>query len=411
MKIPGVQYLVGGAVRDIQMGRPPSDRDYVVVGATAEEMIAAGFSQVGADFPVFLHPKTRDEYALARTERKTGFGYKGFTTIFSPDVTLEDDLIRRDLTCNSMAMDADGNLIDPFNGMVDIQNSVLRATSEAFREDPLRVLRIARFAAKLNFEVDPDTVTMCMEISKSDEFRNLTPERVGNELLKVLGSQHPDKFFRVLKDVGALEIHFPEIHALIGQTQPVLHHPEGDAFLHVMAVLRESVKENLSDLERFCALTHDLGKGVTPKEVLPKHHGHEAAGVPLVEAMVDRLRLSSDHMKAGKIVARFHTHVHRIFEMSEKTIVRLFEDLGSHQSGEMATILANVSMCDAHGRGEFLAMKPYPNRDHFVAIMDALASVKARDIIPPADLKNMTPVIIKDALHRARLTKIKEFKK
>lgn len=406
------KFLVGGAVRDKLMGIEPKDRDYVVVGSTPTEMLNAGFKQVGADFPVFLHPVTGEEYALARTERKVGSGYKGFETDFNPNVTLEEDLIRRDLTINSMAMDDEGNLIDPFNGAQDLKDGILRATSEAFKEDPLRVLRIARFAARYDFEIEESkTFWMCYDIVQTDEFKNLTPERVGVELVKVLETNHPERFFWKLWEFGALEVFFPELEALHGQTQPALHHPEGDAFVHTMLVLKEAVKANLNVVERFAALVHDLGKGLTPKDKLPAHHGHEGAGVPLVDALCDRIVLSNEFRKNGKIAARFHTHVHRIFDMKESTIVRLFNDLEADHTQEFAVMLANVSKCDKLGRGEFLMNKPYPERDHFVGLMNAISSVKVRDLFTPEELRKPNVNVIKDRLNRARMKKVKEFSK
>lgn len=412
MKIPGKIYSVGGSVRDLIMGRTPHDKDFVVVGATPEDMIAAGFNKVGADFPVFLHPETREEYALARTERKNGTGYKGFVTDFSKDVTLEDDLIRRDLTINAMAMDDAGNLIDPFNGQTDIKNKVLRATSDAFKDDPLRVLRIARFAAKLGFTIDDATNFVCMQIAETDEFANLTRERVGIELMKTLETDSPELFFWALRDMGALKVHFPEIHALIGQTQPQVHHPEGDAFVHTMLVLKEAVADSSDVVRRFCALTHDLGKGVTPKDVLPSHPGHEAAGVPLVKEMADRLKLDNNLRTVGSLVARFHTHVHRIYEMKPTTIVRLMNDLGvgNQTSLENYKILADVSMYDAHGRGEFLKNKPYPNRDHFVAMAEQVATVKLSAIHTIDEIKAIKPLKRAEVVDRAKAKKIVEFR-
>jgi len=394
-------------VRDRLLGHVSKDRDWVVVGETPETMLAAGFEQVGADFPVFLHPETREEHALARTERKVGSGYLGFETAHGPEVTLEEDLRRRDLTINAMAMDADGTLVDPYGGAADLRAGVLRAVSEAFAEDPLRVLRVARFAARYGFEVEEGTRRMCTRISRLDEFATLSADRVGVETLKALGEPGPDRYFRFLADIGALGVHYPEIAALAGQAQPVAHHPEGDAFEHTMLVLRRAAVEDLPPSARFGALVHDLGKGLTPKDRLPRHHGHEQAGVPLVDAMCRRLRLSNELARAGRIAAEWHTHVHRIGEMKPSTVARLADALDVRHHPDNAVLLEQVSRCDARGR---LGHEddPYPQGARFLAAMEAAASVRFRDSFTPAEIAAMSVEARKTALARITAAAIRE---
>ena len=302
-------YLVGGAVRDGLLGLPVYDRDWVVVGSSADEMLALGYQQVGKDFPVFLHPTTKEEYALARTERKQGVGYHGFSISFEPSVSLEDDLIRRDLTINAIAQDADGCLIDPYGGVADLQEKVLRHVSPAFSEDPLRVLRVARFAARFatqGFHVSTETLTLMAEITSSGELKNLTPERVWQEMVKALKTDKPSVFFEVLRQVGAIEVLFPSLHNLIGVEQPLKHHPEGDVWNHSMMVLDASTQFSESIDVRLSALVHDFGKGLTPPELYPSHHGHEQAGLPLVTAFCLAYRLPNDVKKLAEKVTEFH---------------------------------------------------------------------------------------------------------
>lgn len=402
------RFLVGGAVRDMLSGVEPSDRDWVVVGATPAEMIELGYKQVGADFPVYLHPETGEEHALARTERKVGSGYRGFETSYTPDVSLEDDLVRRDFTINAMAMDETGQVIDPFGGRDDLKNGILRATSPAFEEDPLRVLRLARFVARKGFSVDAGTAEMSRRIAARSEFAELTSERVGIELIKALGTDRPDLFFVALRDIGALHVHFPELAALIGQTQPAKHHPEGDAFVHTMLVLRQTVRHGLGVVERFSALVHDLGKGLTPAELLPAHHDHELAGVPLVDVLCDRLKLSNELRKSARIATEFHGHVHKVYELTPKTIVRIMTSIEADRTRHFARVLADVSLCDARGRGPTLEDASYPERDSFLALADAFAAVKVRNILSPDQLKSMPVEHIRNKLHAARVKSMRE---
>ncbi|MDN6652498.1 MAG: multifunctional CCA addition/repair protein, partial [Enterobacterales bacterium] len=308
-------FLVGGAVRDKRLNLPVYDRDWVIEGATPEELTAQGFQQVGKDFPVFLHPKSREEYALARTERKSGHGYTGFVTYFAPDVTLEQDLLRRDLTINAMAESADGTLIDPYGGLNDLNNKVLRHVSDAFHEDPLRVLRVARFAARfahLGFHVAPETMALMAQMTADNELQNLTPERVWRETEKALITQSPQVYFQVLRDCGALAVLFPEIDNLFGVPAPEKWHPEIDTGIHTLMAL--AIAAELTDEidVRFATLTHDLGKGLTPPEYWPHHHGHGPAGVKLVEALCQRLRVPNAIRELAKIVAEYHDLIHTV---------------------------------------------------------------------------------------------------
>src|SRR5262245_36257592 len=316
-------YLVGGAVRDRLLGREVKERDWVVVGATPAELERQGYIPVGRDFPVFLHPKTKEEHALARLERKVAPGYRGFTTEFSPAVTLEDDLRRRDLTINAMAEVAAGNVIDPHGGRSDLDARQLRHVSEAFAEDPVRILRVARFAARyapLGFTVADETLALMRRMVEAGEAKALVPERVWAETEKALGEARPDVFISVLRDCGALAVVYPELDALFGVPQPEKWHPEIDTSVHQLLALREAVKLGGGVEARFAVLMHDLGKGVTPPGILPSHHGHEDAGVALVEQLCARLRVPNHLRELAVITARYHTHVHRALELRADTV-------------------------------------------------------------------------------------------
>ena len=307
-------YLVGGAVRDGLLDLEVYDRDWVVVGATAEEMLADGFQQVGKDFPVFLHPKTKEEYALARTERKAGVGYHGFEVFADPSVTLEEDLIRRDLTINAMAQSPSGEVLDPYGGQQDLQNKILRHVSEAFAEDPLRVLRVARFAAKLapfGFTLASDTQALMALMVSRGELSDLTPERVWQEVVKALNTDIPSLFFEVLDRVGAVDVLFPELFSLHNVTQPKKYHPEGDVWIHTMMVLDAAARLSNDPMVRFAALLHDLGKAITPEELWPKHHGHDAAGVPIVAEFCERYRVPKKWQQQAQRVAEWHGLIHQ----------------------------------------------------------------------------------------------------
>ena len=372
-------YLVGGAVRDKLLGLPVQDRDYVVVGATPDEMIANGFKPVGADFPVFLHPETKEEYALARTERKSGHGYKGFKVYAAPDVTLEDDLRRRDLTINAMAEDESGNLIDPFKGEEDLRNGVLRHVSSAFSEDPVRILRVARLAARYGrwgFHVAHSTNKLMREMVDSGEVDHLVPERVWQELDRSLGEDKPSHFFEVLRGCGALARLFPEIDALFGVPQPEKHHPEVDTGVHAMLVLDAAAKLSPDTRVRFAALMHDLGKGNTPEGEWPKHIGHEARGVELVKNFCQRLRVPNEHRDLAVLAARYHAHCHRIAELRPATVVDTLEGLDGFRRPER--IEQFILACEADFRGRFGSEdKPYDQAQVFRRAFEAARAVDA----------------------------------
>jgi tRNA nucleotidyltransferase (CCA-adding enzyme) len=355
-------YLVGGAVRDRLLGIPGADRDYVVVGATPEQMTALGFKPVGADFPVFLHPQTKEEYALARTERKSGHGYKGFTFYCAPDVTLEDDLKRRDLTINAMAEDEAGHLIDPFGGAADLKAGVLRHVSAAFAEDPLRVLRVARFAARLadrGFRVADETNVLMRAIADSGELDHLVAERVWQELERALGETQPVRFFEVLRECGALKILFPEIEALFGVPQPPEHHPEIDTGVHTLLVLAAAARLTADPRVRFAALTHDLGKGTTPPAEWPKHIGHEERGAQLAKNLCQRLRAPNDYRDLAVLTARYHFHCHRIGELRPGTVLETLEALDAFRRPERVELFVLACEADFRGRPGW-EQRPYP---------------------------------------------------
>ncbi|MBI3545012.1 MAG: multifunctional CCA addition/repair protein [Gammaproteobacteria bacterium] len=370
-------YLVGGAVRDKLLGLPIKDRDYVVVGATPEQMVAQGFKPVGADFPVFLHPQTKAEYALARTERKSGRGYKGFTVYSAPDVTLEDDLRRRDLTINAMAEDEQGKLIDLFGGAEDLRNGVLRHVSPAFAEDPVRILRVARFAArfaKWGFHVAHATNRLMREMVEAGEADHLVPERVWAELERALSEDKPSRFFEVLRACGALQRLFPEIDALFGVPQPPQHHPEVDTGVHVMLVLDQAAKLSAAAQVRFAALMHDLGKGTTPPSEWPRHIGHEARGAELVKNICQRFRVPNEYRDLALITARYHAHCHKIAELRPATIVDTLEAMDAFRRPERVDMF--VLACEADFRGRPGSEdKPYLPAEIFRRVFKAARAV------------------------------------
>jgi tRNA nucleotidyltransferase (CCA-adding enzyme) len=343
-------YAVGGAVRDRLLGRAVEDQDYVVVGATPEQMEQLGYRPVGKDFPVFLHPQTHEEYALARTERKTARGYKGFEVYAAPEVTLEQDLARRDLTINAIARDEHGNLIDPFNGVADLQAGILRHISPAFVEDPVRVLRVARFAARFGFAVAPETLELMREIVRNGEVDHLVAERAWQEISRGLMESTPSRMFRTLRECGALARVLPEVDALFGVPQPPQHHPEVDTGLHIMLVVDYAAARCLSLPVRFAALTHDLGKGVTPQALWPKHHGHEQKSVELVEQVCQRLRTPNDCRDLAVLAARYHGDVHRAEELRPATILKLLAATDVFRRAERFEDFVEVCACDFHGR-------------------------------------------------------------
>ncbi|WP_019023367.1 MULTISPECIES: multifunctional CCA addition/repair protein [unclassified Thioalkalivibrio] len=372
-------YLVGGAVRDRLLGRPVHERDYVVVGSTPEAMEAAGFRPVGRDFPVFLHPETHEEYALARTERKTARGYHGFQFNASPEVTLEADLERRDLTINAMAEDNDGHLIDPYNGQADLEARLLRHVSPAFAEDPVRLLRVARFAAQLEpwgFRVADDTRELMRELVTSGEVDALVPERVWAECEKALKSPAPRRFIEVLREAGALARLFPEIECLFGVPQPARYHPEIDTGVHTLMVLDQATRLSDSPEVRFAALVHDLGKGNTDPEILPSHHGHEERGVVLIRALAARLRIPNRYRDLAVRVSRYHGLVHRVFDLRPKTVMKLVDGLDALRRPENVEPFLLAVEADFRGRTGWQD-KPYPQAD---AVRRAVAAAQGVDV-------------------------------
>lgn len=354
-------FLVGGAVRDKMLGRPIKDYDYVVVGATPQQMLNLGYQQVGKDFPVFLHPTSKQEYALARTEKKVGAGYMGFSCDFTPDITLDQDLLRRDLTINAMAQDPDnGDIIDPFNGREDIQRKILRHVSSAFIEDPLRILRVARFAARYDdFTIATETMTEMQLIVASGELSNLTPERVWQEMQSALCEKHPEIFFNVLRECNALAIIWPELNALWGVPNPAKHHPEICSGIHTMMVLQQATHITTKATIRFAALCHDLGKATTPKEALPSHIKHEIMGLPLVEASSDRFKVPNEYRQLALKVCQFHLHSHKALELKPSTILKLFNQLDLWRKPQEFEDFLMTCEADAKGRLGF-EESPYP---------------------------------------------------
>ncbi|MEP5568760.1 MAG: multifunctional CCA addition/repair protein [Halioglobus sp.] len=361
-----ISYLVGGAVRDALLNYPVHELDWVVVGATPDEMLELGYQQVGKDFPVFLHPDTKDEYALARTERKSGHGYTGFSVHCDPSVTLEEDLLRRDLTINAIAQDSQGNITDPYNGQKDLADKVLRHVSNAFVEDPLRVLRTARFAARyahLGFSVAPETMELMAEIVNQDELAHLPSERIWVELDRALGERNPEVFIEVLKDCGALAKLIPELDALFGVPQPEAHHPEIDSGIHTLMALKQSVNLGGGQDVRFAVLLHDLGKGITPKEDLPRHIAHEFRGIKLVKAACKRLKAPNQHRDLALKACEYHLHSHRAMELRGKTLLKLLNATDALRRPDRfeAFLLA----CEADARGRLgLEDKPYPQANY-----------------------------------------------
>src|SRR4051812_13269474 len=401
-------YLVGGAVRDRLLGRAVKERDWVVVGATPGELERAGYIPVGRDFPVFLHPKTKEEHALARLERKVGPGYRGFTTEFSPGVTLEDDLRRRDLTINPMAEDAAGNIIDPYGGRRDLDARLLRHVSEAFAEDPVRILRVARFAARyadLGFTVAEETLVLMRRMVDAGEAAALVAERVWTETEKALSETRPDVFILVLRSCGALKVVYPEIDALFGVPQPEKWHPEVDTGVHQLLALRAAVQLGGSVAARFAVLMHDLGKGVTRPEMLPAHHGHEGAGVALVEQLCARLRVPNHMRELALITARYHTHVHRALELRADTVLRTLEACDALRRPERFADFLLACEADARGRLGF-EQRDYPQRGYFSQARDRAAAVA----LTAEERADMTGERIGQELSKRRVAAIEALK-
>ncbi|MDO4697359.1 MAG: multifunctional CCA addition/repair protein [Pasteurellaceae bacterium] len=380
-------YLVGGAVRDQLLGLPVKDQDWLVVGATPEQLLAEGYQQVGNDFPVFLHPKTKAEYALARTERKQGNGYTGFICDFSPDVTLKDDLQRRDLTINAIAQSPDGTLHDFYGGMNDLETRTLRHVSPAFCEDPLRVLRVARFAARfhsLGFRIADETVKLMQEMTACGELAHLTAERVWLETQKAFATDSPQIYFEVLREVGALKVLFPEVDALFGVPQPEKHHPEIDSGVHTLLVLEQakklSAQANDPESLLFAALCHDLGKALTPKEILPHHYGHEQKGVAPTQQLANRLKVPAHTKEFAKLVTEFHTHCHKIAELRPETVLKLFNRLDVWRKPERFVDFLLACKADSRGRLGF-ENRDYPQLELAQKLYDVANNVQVQGVI------------------------------
>ena len=377
-------YLVGGAVRDHLLGHPYHEKDYVVVGATPEQLLAQGYQPVGKDFPVFLHPQTKEEYALARTERKSGHGYHGFEFYTDTSVSLEEDLIRRDLTINAMAMDEDGKLYDPYNGQQDLTDRILRHVSNAFVEDPLRVLRIARFAARykaLGFTVAPETLALMQQLAESGELQALTPERVWKETSRALMENHADEYFEVLRACGALKVLFPELDALYGIPQRPEYHPEIDCGIHTMMSLQQACKANYSLDVRFAVLVHDLGKALTPTEELPRHIMHEERGVKPVTEVCDRLKVPTNTKQLALAVCKEHLKCHQALNLKPGTLWRLLQRLDVLRRPERVEAYVQACECDSRGRLG-LEDRKYPQSRYVLDAMDVVRGIKAQDLPP-----------------------------
>jgi tRNA nucleotidyltransferase (CCA-adding enzyme) len=398
-------YLVGGAVRDRLLGRPVKERDWVVVGASPEELERQGFVPVGREFPVFLHPQTHEEHALARLERKVAPGYRGFTTQFSPDVTLEEDLRRRDLTINAMAETPSGDIVDPYGGRRDLEARLLRHVSDSFIEDPVRVLRVARFAARyaeLGFRVAAETVALMRGMTDSGELTALVPERVWQETERALGESRPDVFFETLRQCGALQVIFPELAALYGVPQPPRWHPEVDTGLHVMLALRYSASTGASTAARFAVLMHDLGKALTIPERWPSHRGHEEAGVPVIEALCVRLKVPNSYRDLAVLTARHHAVVHRAAELRPATVLKLLEVTDAFRRPERFEEMLAACEADARGRTG-LEAQPYPQRDHLRRARAAAAAVT----LDESDREGLAGPAIGEKIREKRLDAIR----
>ncbi len=401
-------YIVGGAVRDALLGMPVQDRDWVVVGATPEDMLAQGFRPVGKDFPVFLHPETQEEYALARTERKTAPGYRGFVFHTSPDVKLEDDLVRRDLTINAMARGADGSIVDPFGGQRDIADKVFRHVSDAFLEDPVRILRLARFAARFpDFSVAPETNALMRKMVEQGEVDALVPERVWQEVARGLMEQQPSRMLTVLRDCGALARIMPELNVLWGVPQPPAHHPEVDTGVHMELVIDYAAERRFELCVRFAALMHDLGKGATPPATWPRHHGHEQLGLALIDALCARLKVPNECRELAIMTAREHGNVSRAEVLRANTLVTLFERCDAFRKPQRFAQMLLAAECDSRGRGgeaDDFRTRPWPHGPYLQGALDAARAVNAGEVAARCgDNKGN----IAQAVHVARVSAVK----
>ncbi len=402
-------FLVGGAVRDKLLGLPVKDHDWVVTGATPDDLIRLGYTPVGKDFPVFLHPKTHEEYALARTERKTAAGYHGFAFHADSDVTLEEDVKRRDLTINALAEDKNGSLLDFVGGKKDLDNGILRHVSPAFAEDPVRILRIARFAARfapLGFKVAKSTMKLMRDMVKQGEVDALVAERVWQEMVRALGEPAPEVFIEVLRECGALNVLFPEIDRLFGVPQPEEYHPEIDTGIHTMMVLQQSAILSDEPIVRFAALTHDLGKGTTPKEILPHHYGHEERGYYLVKDLCKRYKIPNNFRQLAEIVARYHTHCHRVFEVKPKTVLKTLNALDAFRKPQRFEQFLLACTADSHGRPGY-ENYDYKQAPFFSLVRQKTAQVDVQEIIRDG-FENKK---IAEELYRRRLNVVKDMLK
>jgi tRNA nucleotidyltransferase (CCA-adding enzyme) len=401
-------YLVGGAVRDSLINYPSSENDWVVVGATPEQMTDLGYKPVGQDFPVFIHPKTGEEYALARTERKSGHGYKGFEFYTSTEVSLEEDLIRRDLTINAMAKDDAGNIIDPFGGQNDLEHKLLRHVSEAFTEDPLRVLRVARFAARyahLGFTVAPETQDLMKSIVAKGEIEFLVAERIWKETSRALSERSPQVFFEVLKECNALKVLLPEVDALFGVPQRADYHPEIDTGIHTLMALEASTQLTDCEAIRFAVLVHDVGKAITPEDVLPSHSGHEKRGLPLVKAICDRLTVPNKHRQLAMAVTEFHLLSHRALELKPATLLKLFQSIGAIRSPDKLLDFLTCCEADIKGRAGF-ENATYPSKDYLLAALKAVNKADISDLVA----QGVTGAEIGKQLNQRQIKQLTEFK-
>lgn len=401
-------YLVGGAVRDRLLGFPHQERDWLVIGETPDSMQAQGFRPVGKDFPVFLHPQTHEEYALARTERKTGPGYKGFAFHAAPDVSIEDDLLRRDLTINAMALDENGILIDPYSGQQDLQQRILRHVSPAFSEDPVRILRVARFTARyahLGFTVAKETQQLMAEMVENGEAHHLVAERVWAELQKALCEQTPAAFFQVLKDCGALTVIFPEIDALFGVPQPAQYHPEIDTGVHSLMVLSAAAQLSPKPEVRLAALLHDLGKALTPKHYWPSHLGHEQKGLPTLEKFCQRLRVPNHFKTLSSHVMQYHTHCHRVGELRADTLVDMLHTLGAFKPDNRLDDFMLACIADARGRSGFEDCS-YPQAEYLRQAAKIATAVDIGDIVN-GELRGADIAV---AIKKRRIAAVNQFK-
>ena len=398
--------LVGGAVRDHLLGRPVQDRDWVVVGATPEQMLAQGFVPVGRDFPVFLHPTSHEEYALARTERRNGRGYRGFAIQSSPEVTLEEDLARRDLTINAIAASSDwpgsGELVDPYGGQRDLQAKQLRHVTEAFREDPVRILRVARFAARFaDFHVAPETMALMQQMVDAGEASHLVAERVWQELARGLMEAAPERMFEVLRDCGALNALLPELDRLWGVPQRADYHPEIDCGLHVLLVLQQAARLAAPLAVRYACLVHDLGKGTTPADILPRHIGHEQRSAQLAKQLGARLRVPNDCRELAEVVAREHGNIHRSGDLAAAALMRLLERCDAIRQPARFALVLLACECDARGRLG-LENQPYPQRARLQAALDQALSVATADVAAQAAAEGKTGPAVGEAVRTAR---------